>query len=240
MNAFIKDCIKVNKKIYEYINTHISILDYKQSGQIGFGGDNNLNIDLFAEKIFIDYLKPYGNIFSEESGLISSNSPYKIIIDPIDGSDNFSSNLPYFGTSVALQKNNKTIIAVICNLATGILTYKDENKNIKKFNLRTNKYINFLEIQKSNIGVFERAYENVKICEKLYENNIKYRSLGAIALSLCDAKNYSFVLFYGKMREFDIVAGLYICEDLNIYQHNNFLIVTKNIHIFNLIKDIIN
>ncbi|MFY9074842.1 inositol phosphatase [Malaciobacter mytili] len=240
MKAFIKDCIKANKKIYEYINTHISNLDYIYSGQIGFGGDKSLNIDLFAENIFIEYLKSYGDIFSEESGYISSNSSYKIIIDPIDGSDNFSSNLPYFGTSIALQKDNKTIIAVVCNLATGILIYKDENKKIKKLNLATNKYIDFLELQDSNIGIFERAYTNPKLCQKLYENNIKYRSLGAVALSLCDARNYSFVLFYGKIREFDIAAGVYICEDLNIYQSDKFLIVAKKIHIFNLIKDIIN
>ncbi len=240
MNAFIADCIKANKQIYEYINTHISSLDYEQNGQIGFGGDKSLNIDLFAENIFINYLKDYGDIFSEESGYISSNSSYKIILDPIDGSDNFSSNLPYFGTSVALQKDNKTIIAVICNLATGILTYKDENKNIKKLNLATNKYLDSLEFKNSNFGIFERAYTNPKLCEKLYNSNIKYRSLGAIALSLCDAKNYSFVLFSGKIREFDIAAGLYINENLNIYQSNNFLIVAKKKYIFNLIKDIIN
>lgn len=240
MNAFIKDCIKANKQIYEYINTHISSLDYKQSGQIGFGGDKSLNIDLFAENIFIKHLKSYGDIFSEESGYISSNSSFKIIIDPLDGSDNFSSNLPYFGTSVALQKDNKTIIAMVCNLVTGILTYKDENKKIKKLNLLTNKYLDSFELNNSNFGIFERAYLNPKLCQKLYEKNIKYRSLGAVALSLCDARNYSFILFYGKIREFDVAAGLYLCEDLNIYQSDNFLIVAKNIQVFNLIKDIIN
>ncbi|RXJ96225.1 inositol phosphatase [Malaciobacter molluscorum] len=240
MTDFINDCIKANKQIYEYVNTHISTDDLNYSGKVGFGGDKTLNIDFKAEEIFILHLKKYGSIYSEESGYIFSNTNKKIIIDPIDGSDNISSDLPYFGTSVALQENNEVVVGVVCNLSTGILTYKTKYKKLTKIDLKTNKEIDIFTINSAKFAVIERAYTNPKICEQLYKHNIKFRSLGAIALSLCDARNYKFVLFIGKIREFDIAAALYICSDLNVYKNDEFLIVAKNTHIFNLVKDTIN
>jgi myo-inositol-1(or 4)-monophosphatase len=240
MNAFIQDCIKANKQIYEYIHTHMSSTDIKATGKIGFGGDDSLTIDLKAESIFINHLNKYGNIYSEESGYISSNKKINIIIDPIDGSDNLASNLPYYGTSVALEENNKIIAAVICNLATGIISYKTKDSGIEKLELKTLKPINNFKIENSKFGVFERAYTHPKLCQKLFNKNIKYRSLGAIALSLCDARNYKFILFHGSLRQFDIAAGVFMCEELNLYQNDEFLIVAKSIYDFNLIKDTIN
>lgn len=148
--------------------------------------------------------------------------------------------MPYFGTSVALQENNEVIAGVVCNLSTGILTYKTKYKKLTKIDLKTNKEIDIFTINSAKFAVIERAYTNPKICEQLYKHNIKFRSLGAIALSLCDARNYKFVLFIGKIREFDIAAALYICSDLNVYKNDEFLIVAKNTHIFNLVKDTIN
>lgn len=240
MKAFIQDCIEANKQIYEYINTHISSTDLENTGKLGFGGDKSLIIDLKAETIFINYLSKYGTIYSEESGYTNSKSKKRIIIDPIDGSDNLASNLPYYGTSVALEIDKKVIAAVICNLATGILTYKTKELEITKIDLRTMQKIDSLDIQNEKVAVFERAYKNPKLCQKLFDNSIKYRSLGAIALTLCDARNYSFVLFYGSLREFDIAAGIFMCEGLNVYRGDEFLIVAKNIYNFNLIKDTIN
>lgn len=77
MTDFISDCIKANKQIYEYINTHISTDDLNYSGKVGFGGDKTLNIDFKAEEIFILHLKKYGSIYSEESGYIFSNTNKK-------------------------------------------------------------------------------------------------------------------------------------------------------------------
>lgn len=240
MKAFIDDCIKANQEIYEYINTHISSTDYDYSGKIGFGGDRSSNIDLITEKIFIKHLQKYGDIYSEESGLISSDSTFKIIIDPLDGSDNFLCKLPYYGTSVSLQKNNKPIASMICNLENLDLIYKIKDEKVVRINLLTLEKITKIESNNPKLAIFERAYANPTIASKLFEKNIKFRSLGAVAISLADAKYYNFVLFYGKIREFDIAAALHICEGLFVYSSDEFLIVAKNEGTFELIKDIIN
>ena len=46
---------------------------------------------------------PNDSILAEESGSADSKGPYRWIIDPIDGTTNFSNRLPHFCVSVALE-----------------------------------------------------------------------------------------------------------------------------------------
>lgn len=237
-NSFTNAVIKANKELYEYINTHMVSSDLEESSSIGYGGDKTLNIDLIAENIFIKYLESFGDIFSEEAGLLTSNSNIKIIIDPIDGSDNFRSGLPYYGTSVALNIDHETKAGYVVNLVNHIMIYK-VNGNLKQIDILNNKTVEFLKINNPKIGIFERAYSYPEIAKKLNEKKLKFRSPGAVALSLSNAKNYNFVLFVGNIREFDIAASLYIYSDLFIHKGAKFLIMAKNIYYITLIKEII-
>lgn len=238
-NNFIEAVILANKELHTYLNTNLSLNDYEYTNTFGFGGDNSLKIDLIAENIFIKHLEQFGNIYSEECGLKTTNKEFTIIIDPLDGSNNFYSNLPYYGTSVALQKDKITIAGFITNLVTGIITYRAFDEEIRYFSLIKNEETTLLNINKTKISIFERAYEYPLLCQKLSQNSIKFRSLGAVALSLCDAKNYDFVLYCGKIREFDIAASVYINKNLYIYETKKALLISQNKQMFNLIKEII-
>jgi len=237
-SSFIKAVILANKELFLYINNKLTITDLNYSDEIGFGGDKTLNIDLIAENIFIKYLEVFGNIYSEECGKLSNDKKFDIVIDPLDGSDNFSSNLPYYGTSVALVFENETIAGFVCNLVSGVLTYKAFDKNIEKVYFSKHRN-NLIVSEDKKIGIFERAYSYPEICSKLRHKNLKFRSPGAVAISLCDAKNYNFVLFAGKIREFDILAAIYICNELFIYKTEKFILIAENKQIFNQIKEII-
>lgn len=237
-SSFIKAVILANKKLFEYINKDLSLKDLNYSKQIGFGGDKTLNIDLIAENIFIKYLEIFGNIYSEECGRLSNDKKFDIIIDPLDGSDNFSSNLPYYGTSVALVYKNKTLAGFVCNLVTGVLTYKAFDNNIKKEYFLQNRD-SLIVSKNKKIGIFERAYTSPSICTKLRHQNIKFRSPGAVALSMCDARNYNFVIFAGDSRAFDILASLHICNELFLYKTKEFVLIAENKQLFNQIKEII-
>ncbi len=236
--AFTKAVVDANKELHGYINTQLGSLDFNYSNTIGYGGDNSLNIDLLAEKIFIEHLSSYGDIFSEEVGLLSSNTNIKIIIDPLDGSNNFLSKFPYYGTSVALEINGEVKAGYVCNLANATLVYKVNGKK-KTVSLLTNKQLKTFEIEKTNIAIFERAYAYPNICKRLFENNIKYRICGATAISLANAQNYKFVIFAGKLRSFDIAAALYINSELFMYKDDEFLIMAKSEQDLLLIKGII-
>lgn len=239
-NSFIEAVILANKELYTYINTNLSLNDYEYTNTIGFGGDNSLKMDLIAENIFIKYLEKFGNIYSEECGLLSTNKEYTIVIDPLDGSNNFYSNLPYYGTSVALQKNGITIAGFVTNLVSSVIIYRTFDDEIKYFSLLKETNFTPINLSKTKFSIFERAYEYPAICAFLSKNNIKYRSLGAVALSLSEANNYDFVLYGGKIRDFDVAAALYICKDLFVYRTDKILLISQNKQKINLIKEFIN
>ena len=239
-NSFIEAVILANKELYTYINTNLSLNDYEYTNTVGFGGDNSLKIDLIAENIFIKHLEKFGNIYSEECGLKSTNKECTIVIDPLDGSNNFYSNLPYYGTSVALQKNGIIIAGFVTNLVSGIIKYRAFDDEIKYFSIIKDEYFTPINVSKTKFSIFERAYKYPAICDFLSKNNIKYRSLGAVALSLSEANNYNFVLYGGEIRDFDVAAALYICKELYIYKTDTILIVSSNKEKFNLIKEVIN
>ena len=238
-NSFIEAVILANKELYTYINKNLSLNDYEYTNIIGFGGDNSLKIDLIAENIFIKHLEKFGNIFSEERGFLDTQKEFTIVIDPLDGSNNFYSNLPYYGTSVALQKDGVTVAGFVTNLVSSVIKYRAFDGEIKYFSLIKNEEIIPIDLIKTKISIFERAYEYPLICKKLSQNSIKFRSLGAVALSLSDAKNYEFVLYCGKIREFDIVASMYINKNLYVYETKEVVLISQNKQNFDLIKEII-
>jgi len=237
MQKFIESIISANIEILELIDNG-SGDEFSQSISLGAGGDVSSKIDLLAEEIFIKYLSDFGNIYSEECGFCDNNKNDDIIIDPIDGSDNFASNLPYYGTSVALKRDKKCICAVVVNLANGEIFIKDEN-SFKRANLKNMKFRNVDKNRYSKLGLFERTYCSKETPEKMRRYGIKYRSPGAFALSLAYAHDVDFVLYEGKMREYDIAAGLYMCEDLHVEKRDDLLLVSQNKEIFDKILQFI-
>ena len=231
---FLEICKKASKKIIKVIHHNNPLLFQKINK--GFGGDISMQIDLIAEHIFIKAFKKYGNIYSEECGFIDNGSGNTFIIDPIDGSFNISNGFPYYGSSIALKdKYSKIVKSFVINLATGDYFYKD-----KKCKIENNLFYNKLSTQSLNeMILFEKAYANIDLCKKLAKNNIKYRSPGALALSLALGHRCKAVIFKGKMREFDIAAGVYFNSELNIKIENDILLMAKAKKDFDKISQII-
>ncbi|NOX15507.1 MAG: inositol monophosphatase [Epsilonproteobacteria bacterium] len=237
MHGFKKEVIKANKEIKNLINDN-SHKFLCEEISIGFGGDISMRIDLLAEEIFIKHLSKFGNIFSEECGFIDNKSDFNIIIDPIDGSANFASNLPYFGTSVALKNADTCLAASVVNLSNGDVFFK-ENESFEKANLDKLIFQNIESNDFSKVGIFEKSYCSQIIFEKLKKEKIKYRSPGAIALSLAYAKEVDFVMYEGVMRDFDVEAGLFFCKDLYVNKREDFLLISKDKETFDRITQLI-
>jgi len=219
---FLNICKKASKKIIKKLHHNKKSL-FKKVNK-GFGGDMSMKIDLIAEEIFIKAFSKYGNIYSEEAGFIDNQKDITFVIDPIDGSFNISNGFPYYGSSIAVKKNNKIIKAFIINLATGDYFYKDKNRRLENNLFYNKKRTHSL----NDMILFEKAYANIELCEKLAKNGIKYRSPGALALSLALADRCKAVIFRGDIREFDILAGLHFNNHLNIKIKNDTILIAKN------------
>jgi len=103
-----------------------------------------------------------------------------------------------------------------------------------KFSKRTDLFL------KPQIGIFEKAYENSLVINKLHQYNLKFRAPGAIALSLAYAHRVEYVLYIGNIRIYDVLAGLALCEDLNVTISTNYIVVTQKRETLNIIKNILN
>ena len=226
---YVKDTIAANYELYNYLKTNQKDDIFEYTDMRGAGGDVSTQIDLIAEEIFVKHLGGYGKIISEESGEIGQGD-IEIVIDPIDGSNNLMANIPYYGSSVAFKKDGKVFASVICNLANGDLFVKE--KTPVRANLNKLYFKELTPSNQSHIGIFERSYTSPEIVTKLYSQKIKFRSLGAMAISLSWAYNLDFVIGTGKIREYDVAAGLHICSGLNIYQGDELLVVSKDKVVF--------
>jgi len=72
-------------------------------------------VDKKAEAIILTKLKkhfPQYAILSEESGLQDMPSDYSWVIDPLDGTTNFTIHHPLFATSISLVYKNEVVMAV--------------------------------------------------------------------------------------------------------------------------------
>jgi len=241
MTNFIQACIQANEEIAEAIKDGFDISWFEKT-QVGAGGDVSSRLDLFAEEIFVKYLASFGQIESEESGIIGEGKS-KIIIDPIDGSANALSLFPFYGTSVA-KVNSEGILdaAVVCNLANGDIFFKEESKDVQQGKL----FSSFMHLPhhspSAEIGLFEKAYANPLLVAALDKERLKFRAPGAIALSLAYARSVNYVLFVGEFRIYDFAAGLALCEGLEVIVEEDYVIVSKDkniaLKIENLIKTI--
>lgn len=69
--------------------------------------------DIESEKLIINMIRrgfPEHNIISEEAGFIDNNSEYTWVIDPLDGTSNFASGIPWFGVLITLFNQNTPLM----------------------------------------------------------------------------------------------------------------------------------
>jgi myo-inositol-1(or 4)-monophosphatase len=69
--------------------------------------------DLESEKVIIDIIRsqfPEHNIISEECGFTDNRSEFTWVIDPLDGTSNFASGIPWFGVLISLFKGNEPVM----------------------------------------------------------------------------------------------------------------------------------
>jgi len=210
-----------------------------KSHSIGEGGDISSGFDLMAEVILVKHLSSFGSIYSEESGWITPKSSINIIIDPVDGSDNFSSSFPYYGVAIARENDGKTTDGIVCNLVNGDVFIRtcDDYYRCSLDNLTLKLPVN--GIQNSKIGLFEKSHEHPKLIEKLMDKKLKFRSPGALALSLAYAPYVKYVLFLGTMRQFDIQAGLYLNKHLYKFNDDRYILLSNNKEVFEEIQSIV-
>lgn len=74
------------------------------------------NADKASEKAIISEIRrayPDHSVLSEESGADRYVNEWRWVIDPLDGTTNYSSGLPSFCVSIGVQHNGQTVVGVV-------------------------------------------------------------------------------------------------------------------------------
>lgn len=91
--------------------------------------------DLKSDSLIVGMIRerfPLHNIISEESGFNNRDSEYTWVIDPLDGTSNYASGLPWFGVLITLFKNAEPVMAGAYLPVQDILYYAARNEGAFK------------------------------------------------------------------------------------------------------------
>ncbi|NQU99128.1 MAG: inositol monophosphatase [Parcubacteria group bacterium] len=177
--------------------------------------------DTESEKAILKILKkefPEYNIWSEERDYIDKKSEYTFVIDPLDGSMNFITGIPYFSVSIALLKNDEPIIAVVYNPTTNDIYYAEKNKgaylNNKKISVNSES-----DIEKCSV-VYITGYEHPRsYFPKLVSNLDKLKIkrvlvMWSVALDFClFSQGKIEAIVHNGSELYDRVAGVLIARE---------------------------
>jgi len=149
----IEKFLNFSLKLIEKSND-ISLKYYKKTIKPEYKQDNSpvTIADKKCEKFLISTIKekyPEHSFLAEESGIVQTESDFKWIIDPIDGTKNFMRNFPFWGTLLALEYQGEVIMGVIALPAMKQVMYAGKGLGC---------YMNGKKMKVSKIDSIDKSY----------------------------------------------------------------------------------
>ncbi|MCK4777667.1 MAG: inositol monophosphatase [Actinomycetia bacterium] len=115
MDKFLNVAVETVRKAGEKLNFLIKTdFEIKHKGEV----DLVTQADLESEKIITESIKkafPTHGILAEEGTFLESNSKYLWIIDPLDGTTNYTHRFPIYSISIALQYKKEIVLGIVYN-----------------------------------------------------------------------------------------------------------------------------
>lgn len=134
--------------------------------------------DRESEKVIVSTIKKYfpeHNFLGEEFKYKKTDSKYKWIIDPIDGTKLFVRGIPYFGTSLGLEKDGKMILGVINMPALNVVAYaskgnaafvKGKRTKVSKIKKISDAYLLFGDVDKIYSSGYGKPFQKlIQACQ---------------------------------------------------------------------------
>ena len=186
-------------------------------------GDFVSSADLMTEKKLISYLqeaKPDYGVISEECGVIApkNDSPYRWVIDPIDGTTNFIHANPTFAISLALMRGDEVLNAVRFNPVLNELYYAEKGQGAFVMRptgderLRVSNRRSLETTVLSVNGSFLSAYPET--LAELLKKNLSLRINGSTTLALAGvAAGQSDIFADSRIHLWDIVTGYLLVKE---------------------------
>jgi len=222
-----EEWLEIFKGIGQKMRSGLSVALAQEGGKVslgkGAGGDKTFPVDKWAEDIVVAALEAahkQGEAFtliSEELGIRKFGDGKKIVlVDPIDGSNNAKSGIPFFSTSLALL-NGDTLatlaVGYVINLAAGGEFWAVRGQGAYKDGVR----IRTSPLQGITIVAYEASTPSVDLPKimPLIAKAQRTRCFGSTALDLAYLASGAISVFATATasRAFDYAAGMLILEE---------------------------
>ncbi len=176
------------------------------------------NVDLQSERIIIDTIKeryPDHDIITEESDHKQEGSPYRWIIDPLDGTVNYIHGYRNFAVSIGLSYRDEVVLGVIFNPLSQDLFTAEKDRGAC-LNGRPVHVSRITDLRESLIGMsfpYERDLEDFRRSLDyqvfLTQSAQAVRRDGSTALALCNVACGRFeALCVAGNKPWDYAAGV--------------------------------
>jgi len=169
---------------------------FREKAQIKYKGRANIvtAIDLKAEdslKSFLQAEYPDHSIISEESEPVKGASSYKWILDPLDGTNNYSFGIPFFSTVIALARGDDVLLGIVYDPLRDEIFHAQKGKGAF-FNNSPISVTKKTRVQDSLIGldlgyVDEKGKKTLNLIASLWPNMYAFRIMGSAALGMAYA-----------------------------------------------------
>ncbi len=177
--------------------------------------------DYKAQEVILKHITnnfPEHAILSEEGVDKRSHSPFQWIIDPLDGTTNFSRKIPNFGVSIALQHNSELVLGVIAIPSQNEIYYATKGNgaflNGKKISVSESKKLPSAMISVSMDRSKEALKLGTKTFNKLTLAPTKPRVTGSLVTDLARvaAGNLDGTIF-NNLYPWDFAAGVVLIRE---------------------------
>ncbi len=184
------------------------------------GKDFVTNADFGSEKAIISTIKkafPDHAILAEESGAHAGTSEYTWVIDPLDGTTNFSRNIPFFSIAIALARKGEIILGLVYNPILNELFFAEKGSkaflNNKPISVSERKTLAKSILSQSFDYSNEKRKDNFRNIQKTFFQIEGFRLYHSTELELCNvACGRTEGYMVSSSNPWDIAAGAFIVE----------------------------
>ncbi|MDY6918099.1 MAG: inositol monophosphatase family protein [Chloroflexota bacterium] len=179
------------------------------------------DVDVLSEETIIGLLQdeyPDFGVIAEESDEIAPESPYRWVIDPIDGTRNYAHGIPHFCVSIALSDASDVVLGVIHDPVRGE-TFTGEKGRGPLLNGAAVAISERTSLEDSLVGFdmgysAERGREMLKVAGALWPGVQSVRVMGSAALGLAYTACGRLDLYVNlSLSAWDLAAGILLVRE---------------------------
>ncbi len=241
----------------------VGYLQASRKGTADFVTKTDINAEERIYKILSKARPDYGFLLEEGGEIEGKNPQYRWVVDPLDGTNNFIHAIPYFCSSIALEKRRRhdgkwdTQAAVVYDPLRDEAFYAEKNKgafcNERRIKISCrNKLEEALLVTHSPKHDKYHFEKSMQLLNTVTRRSKGARTMGATALDLAYIAAGRFdVGWYTAFRQWDIAAGTLLVReaggeatqlngDADIAEPESLLLGTSELHavILKLLKPV--